>query len=335
MPVAAEGESLTFFDRVPFSSELSALFSYGMQNGALNELQQHSSCTLCKQFLPKKINRFDDCMVIPLTSRIDEKFFLLSIYSEIDAFFSGTKLDQIEAFGNLINIALQKEQYFQEILRHREQLETLSHKLVNLQEEERRNIALELHDEIGQLLTVLKIILELSPEDTMEEVSPKVDEAREIIDTLLNRVRELSWSLRPAILDDLGLMPALVWLFARLEKQTGLETSFYNLDLQEDRYPAVLEITMFRIIQESLTNVERHANTKQVAVRLWQQKGTLNVQIADKGKGFIFNKGIHLLSIRERVKLMEGQLQVDTEPGEGCRITVMLPIPDVEDSDGN
>jgi signal transduction histidine kinase len=150
---------------------------------------------------------------------------------------------------------------------------------VLLEEAERRHLAKELHDEVGQSLTALKLRLQVADE------SEQVVQARALVDELLDRVSNLSLDLRPAMLDDLGLLPALVWLVERYTAQTGVQVELAHDGLAE-RVSPVVETAAFRIVQEALTNVARHAGTKAVNVRVWREADRLSVQIADAGKGF-------------------------------------------------
>src|SRR5262249_34961918 len=140
---------------------------------------------------------------------------------------------------------------------------------VLLEEAERRHIAKELHDEVGQSLTALKLRLQVAGADE------QVVQARALVDELLTRVSNLSLGLRPAMLDDLGLLPALVWLFDRYTSQTRVQVQFAHAGL-EGRVSPVVETAAFRIVQEALTNVARHAAVQTVDVRVWRDGRALS-----------------------------------------------------------
>ena len=218
-----------------------------------------------------------------------------------------------------------------ELLRANEALRALSRRLVDVQESERRFIARELHDEVGQLLTGLKLLLETSLHPATPAQQRTLDEALDIIQQLLDRVRRLSIDLRPQMLDDLGLIVALEWHFKRYFKQTGISVQFQHSPLSQ-RLPSRVETVVFRIVQEALTNVARHAAVKSVSVRLHVTDMSLCLQVEDRGKGFEPAEALQrggstgLTGMRERAELLGGQLVLDSAPGQGTRLTVDLPL---------
>jgi signal transduction histidine kinase len=152
------------------------------------------------------------------------------------------------------------------------------------------------------------------------------------VNEVIGRVRELSQSLRPAVLDDLGLLPALVSFFGRYKRQTGIEIRFEHRGVERRRFGPEIETAAYRIVQEALTNVARHAHVHVAQVRVWAGDTRLGVQIEDDGPGFdsetMFTNGNSqgLAGMRERAALLSGELMVDTAPGSGCRVTAELPI---------
>jgi signal transduction histidine kinase len=203
------------------------------------------------------------------------------------------------------------------------------------EEAERRHIARELHDEIGQSLTALKLRLEMvgrapcacGPQDG----APQVREARALVDELMDRVSNLSLDLRPPMLDDLGLLPALLWLVERYGSQTKIKVELQHAGL-ERRFASELETAAYRVVQEALTNVARHAGVERVAVRAWANESGLGVQVTDEGRGFdaavVIAKGQSsgVLGMRERARALGGQLTIDTHPGAGVRLTAEFPL---------
>ena len=209
-------------------------------------------------------------------------------------------------------------------------LKNLSLRLVDVQEAERRFVARELHDEIGQLVTGLKLVLETSLHPATPVEQQGFDEAMTLINDLMERVRQLSINLRPQMLDDLGLVVALDWHFKRYTKQTGIRVLFKHTQLPE-RLPTQLETAIFRIVQEALTNVARHARAKEVAVRLWKDAERLGVQVRDSGGGFAVSEVLArrastgLSGMKERAELLGGEFSLESAPGEGACLTVELP----------
>ncbi len=211
-------------------------------------------------------------------------------------------------------------------------LKDLSRHLIEVQEEERRHLGRELHDEIGQVLTGLKFIIEASlTQPITASGETRLGSAIEIVNLLMGQVRDISFRLRPSILDDFGLVPALVWLCDRNRQYFGLEVELEHSGL-EYRLPEEIETGAYRIVQEALTNVVRHAGTLQSSVRVWRNETGLEIEIFDLGKGFVLDQVIHtgksfgLSGIAERANLLGGQTQFDSSPGTGTRIMAYLPI---------
>ena len=225
----------------------------------------------------------------------------------------------------------ERERLLDEVSTSRERLRTLSNRLVEVQESERRHLARELHDEIGQVLTGLKLTLEVDSRTSTDAVRAKLDKSHALVDGLMGRVRELSLDLRPAMLDDLGLMPALLWYFERYTSETNVRVDFRHNRL-EGRFQQEVETEAYRMVQEALTNVARHANVTEATVRLWRNGERLDVQVEDQGIGFdsevtlATNTSTGLVGMRERAELLGGQLTVDSSPGAGTILTANLPL---------
>jgi PAS domain S-box-containing protein len=207
---------------------------------------------------------------------------------------------------------------------HNLDLTKLSQRLLEVQESEKRLIARELHDEIGQSLTALKIMLSSHDESGLTS-------ALGIVDDLIVQVRSLSLELRPTILDDLGLIPALLWYFNRYTTQTNIKVRFKHQGIQ-DRFAHNFETAVFRIVQEALTNVARYAEVNQVSVRLLLEDNILTLEITDKGKGFdkeqmlSTNLSAGITGMIERAALLGGHLDIKSAPGRGCQIRATLPL---------
>ena len=211
-------------------------------------------------------------------------------------------------------------------------LQVLSHKLLDIQENERRAVARELHDEIGQALTGLKLSLEMADRLPHEPARESVRGAVSLANDLISRVRNLSLDLRPAALDDLGLLPALLWHFDRYTKQTGVQVDFRHQGLEGRRFERDMETVACRIIQEALTNVARHARIKLVEVRVWVDDVSLNLRVEDHGVGFdaqalVGASSSGLVGMEERASILGGSLMIDTQPGRGTHLVAELPLP--------
>jgi PAS domain S-box-containing protein len=215
-----------------------------------------------------------------------------------------------------------------------DRLKFLSRRLMEVQETERRNIARELHDEIGQALTGLKLTLEMGARLPAEGARTSLEQAQVLVNELMARARRLSLDLRPAMLDDLGLVPTLLWHIEHYTAQTRVLVHFRQSGLENRRFSAEVETAAYRIVQEALTNVARHAGVVEVTVRLWTHEAILSIQVEDAGLGFDGEAALAssdtsgLAGMRERAVLLGGQLSVESHPGGGARLTAELSIAD-------
>lgn len=214
----------------------------------------------------------------------------------------------------------------------RQRLEFLSQRLLEIHEEERRTIACELHDEVGQVLTGLSLtlgtILRLRGQARVE----KIAQAQKFTSDLMTQVRDMSLNLRPGMLDDLGLLPALLWHFERYTQSTNVQVDFKHDGIEGQRFAPELETAAYRIMQEALTNVARHARVSQVFVRCWIEKDKLCVQIEDRGVGFDaktrsgFKESTGVGGMRERALLLGGELTIESRVGAGTKLIAQIPV---------
>jgi signal transduction histidine kinase len=269
-------------------------------------------------------------MAIPLIVRGDVVGCLTFDSLQVAA-YTHAEAALAQAFATQAAAAIQNAGLFEQVRIGRERLQVLSRRLVEVQEAERRYIARELHDEIGQSLTGLLLSLDLIRRLPVEEIRTSLDEAQGIVNDLMSRVRELSLDLRPAMLDDLGVVPALLWHFERYTAQTNIAVNFKHTGV-EGRFPPQVETAIYRIVQEALTNVARHARVSEVTVRLWIDPARLSVQIEDQGTGFepepALTGGVSsgLSGMQERVALLGGELTVESATGVGTRLTAEFPL---------
>lgn len=202
------------------------------------------------------------------------------------------------------------------------ELRTLSRRLLTVQEEERRFLARELHDEIGQILTGLSLTLSAGT------AVSQLEEAQRIVGELTDKVRQLSMDLRPAALDAYGLLPAIRSHLERYETRTGIMIELRAEGLAR-RFPAPVEITAYRVVQEALTNLARYARISSGVVQLIADTETLFVSIRDDGFGFDparITEGTGIGGMRERVELLGGHFEIEAAPGRGAAITAELPL---------
>ncbi len=223
----------------------------------------------------------------------------------------------------------------EKIKEYSRKLQALSRRLVTAQETERRNIARELHDEIGQALTVIQLNLQtllLSP--GVKALSSRLRESLGVVDRVQQQVHDISLNLRPMILDDLGLEPALRWFTHKQAALVGLKARFHA-DSLKHRLNLVVETECFRVAQEALTNVMRHAHAKTVSVELRKEAGQLHLRVRDDGLGFdvgaireraLRGASLGLLSMEERAALAGGGLELKSTPGQGTEVHAWFPL---------
>ena len=213
-------------------------------------------------------------------------------------------------------------------------LQVLSRRLVTAQETERRSIARELHDEIGQSLTAMQLNLQALLQSAAEGDRPRLRVTLETVERVLEQVHHLALNLRPSMLDDLGLEPALVWLTNRQAEIAGIKGEV-RVGTLAHRLDTVLETECFRIAQEALTNVVRHAQARAVTVGLRQDAGQIHLSVQDDGIGFdvvamteraVRGASLGLLSMEERAELVGGQLEFNSVPGQGTEVHAWFPL---------
>ena len=213
-----------------------------------------------------------------------------------------------------------------------QELQDASAKLIAAQEEERRTIARELHDEVGQVLSALKVEIDVAQRSIAAGGSASdLAEAQNIADGALKTVRNLTQLLHPAALDDLGLVAAIDSSLRGLSRRQEIRTELHQRDLPE-RLPREVELAAYRIVQEAITNVGKHANATRCDVHLTQLADRLLIEVEDDGVGFvddidrpIIARGLGLISVRERASRLGGTFNILSEPGHGTRLIVSLP----------
>lgn len=213
---------------------------------------------------------------------------------------------------------------------------TYARRVIEAQEAERRHLSLELHDQVGQILTAVKMNLHsLHHKSSSPEILASIEENMDVIDEAVDQVRHLSGDLRPLLLDDFGLVVALRWYLDRQAKHGGIPAEFISRSIDEDdRFSAELETACFRVVQEAITNVVRHARATRISVMLERSDSDLIILIGDNGQGFNINAlsndaaGSGTLGLRgmeERVHAVGGTIVIDSGPGLGTEICARFP----------
>lgn len=250
----------------------------------------------------------------------------------------GAEFRLLTAFAQQFATAMDNVRLYQVVQEREGQLEELVRKLVHAQEDERQRIARELHDETGQKLTALGMGLAALEaalgQNDFTRSNPLLRNLREMNDQAITELRNIMANLRPAQLDDLGLAPALRWYVGQYQARCPTLHVQLNIDKQPDRLPAEHETVLFRVVQEALTNIQRHAQATQVTLKLIMDRSTVRLEVIDNGVGFDPKQpprhepgsGLGLPGMRERVALVNGRLEVDSGPGRGTHIIVELPL---------
>lgn len=272
---------------------------------------------------------------LPLTAG-NKLIGFLSLGAVAPGKFNSESLEIAREMAAQLAIGIQHADLFEQVQQGQQRLQALSSSLLRAQEMERRRIARELHDEIGQAITALKISLQnLQTIPQAAEVMSQLEESINITHLTLQQVRTLSLELRPSMLDDLGLVAALRWYLDRVSNRAGLALHF-TVDSQFiERLPSDLETVCFRLVQEALTNVVRHAKAEEVWVELKVDEANFFVSIQDDGVGFNVKEALEkavngssmgLQGMLERVNLVKGDLKFSSSSEEGSFISAQFPI---------
>jgi signal transduction histidine kinase len=280
--------------------------------------------------------RFPDIPFIFVTGTLGEEVVIEMLKSGATDYVLKTRLSRlVPAVQRALREAsdrAERRRTEERLKKSHEQLRALSMYLQHIREDERIRISRQVHDELGQALTGLKMDLYwLSSRvpKQLRAVREKTKTMSAHIDSTIQTVRRISTELRPGILDDLGLVAALEWQAGEFQKRTGIKCEVTS-QIQEAILDEELNTVFFRIFQESLTNVVRHANASLVDVRLWEQEGNLWMEIKDNGRGIseaeLSNtRSIGLLGMRERAALLSGEVIISGAPGQGTTVRVRIP----------
>lgn len=259
---------------------------------------------------------------------------------------SEENLRLLVAIGHHIGVAVENARLYRE-LQFKEALRgQLVKKLISAQEEERRRIARELHDQYAQALTALSMGIEVTERALTDEQAPfkaQLESVKALTARTLDQTYDLIFDLRPTILDDLGLVPAVRWYAESRLQPLGVSV---HLDAEglHRRLSPELETACYRVVQEALLNVAKHARARQVRIRLAVQDGWLQGLVEDDGQGFDLKvvrrssaggRGMGLLGMQERVELLGGRLHIQSTPGQGTRVQISIPIGEMEEMEAH
>ena len=278
-----------------------------------------------------RASRWLSCFLITFKGRA-VGFFGLDIPSTRN--LSDHEIHLLGSLGNYLGGAIENTQLTDTIRLHQQELRRLTEKLFQSQEEERRRIARELHDEAGQALTAIKLGLDRLEENVTskpEHLKKDISEIRKMITRTASEMRRLSYRLHPTLLSDLGLEPALELYFKEVKNHSGMEIEFHMVGFDQ-RLDADVETVLYRFSQEALTNTLKHANAQHFRLSIIKSYPNIIFLAEDDGIGFdsrivrTNQMSLGLLGMRERASMLGGTLQLRTKPSEGTRIRVEIPL---------
>ena len=259
----------------------------------------------------------------------------LTLLSRRDSFFTGDRQLLIQSYANLAAVAIQNTRLIEEVRRANRQLHALSQRLIRAQEEERLHLSRELHDEFGQLLAALTVQLGLLERDAgqPEIVRDRIRGLKQATREIQDQLHRLAIRLRPASLDHLGLVRALEQYVQEFRRQYHIDVEFEAVGMQDARLPEEVETAIFRIVQESLTNVVLHARATHVDVLLSLCDNHVVAMIEDDGVGFSLTSAtleghLGIFGMRERVEMLGGRFILESAPGKGTTVSVEVPLND-------
>ncbi len=286
-------------------------------------------------------NHLRSAAVVPV--RVGDRIIgVLGIFSRCWP-LSADDVGLLEAVARQLTVALDNSRHYQEarkaldeLMVAQKNLRTYLRMAVQAQEEERKRLARELHDDTIQSLVVMKATLDkvMASKGLPAAVRNELDALRGLIQGAIRDVRRFCQDLRPSLLDDLGLVQAVDWCLADLERRTGIGTRLW-VEGEPRRLGSEAEVAVYRIIQEALRNVEKHARATLVEVAIGFSPDCLRVKVADNGCGFVpaevlggqaNGQGLGLLGMQERARLVGGSLHVESEPSQGTTVTLSLPV---------
>jgi PAS domain S-box-containing protein len=283
--------------------------------------------------LPEEFENIRSLLSLPLEATEKVIGLVILVRSKAES-INEYNIKLAQAIVHQAAVAMQNAWLFEQVRAGREHLQLLSKRLIDVQENERREIARELHDETSQSLTSMKLGLLMLEKDAehANKVVSHVGRLRQTTDQVMESLHRLAMNLRPASLDHLGLIETIKNLIDSLGEQAGLKAKFRTLNINGDlQLPETIETALYRVVQEALTNVIRHADATRVDVILEHRNNKLIIVIEDDGKGLDTRElypadHLGLLGMRERANQLGGQMQIDSTKGVGTTLVVEVPI---------
>lgn len=348
LPDSREGELFTLASNLS-GAELSALrFSVPLGesenssaptgsslSGEVQEFPDISKCGLPEDLVKVlRVANVESMIDIPLVVR-EQNTGVLRLYFVQVHTMTASEMEVAFQLADILALALQQARLHEVVNTTRERLHALARRQLELEEIQRRKMSRDLHDMVGQNLTALNINLHFIarrlPPDAPVTLSTRLEDSSLLVEEIVERIRGLMADLRPSILDDLGLTSALRWYSSEFSKRTEIPSQV-TLEEIQPRLPQEAETALFRIAQEALTNVAKHAQARHVSVRLAAQRDAVLMTIEDDGRGFNFatmrrdptKRGVGLVDMRERAEAIGGTVWVECEVGKGTRVQVQV-----------
>ncbi|MBN2135586.1 MAG: response regulator [Acidobacteria bacterium] len=276
-------------------------------------------------------------ITVPLISR-DSLTGLLELYSAKAEHFRGRKVQLLETLGSQMGVIIENAQLVSRLEERGKQLQELSDKLILVQEEERKSISSDLHDMIGQSLSLIKIYLQLFTKDIFLSLPDKENEFKNILNLLndtINATRDLATRIHPTVLDDLGLISGVEWFISTFPKDSPFTFKFTHPSV----FPKVDEekrLSIFRILTEAVSNAVKHSEAKNIKIYFEKEgRNKINIRVIDDGRGFNLEDiyktrkmgtGIGLLAIKERAAHINAECEIISDKGKGCEVKLTVPL---------
>ncbi|MGB7060853.1 MAG: PAS domain S-box protein [Candidatus Zixiibacteriota bacterium] len=251
--------------------------------------------------------------------------------------FSQEEVELVQTLANQIGVAIENARLQQVVEKHAQDLKDLYSQLLKTQENERKRITQELHDQVGQMLQSMKMNLDwmkrglMSKPQKLERMEDWLLDTEKLLGQTIDDIRNMTFELRPSMLDDFGLIPALRWYIDNYGRRSSIRVSLKTKN-KEYRFPPEVVITLYRIIQEVLTNVAKHSGATEASVSVSQKGSTAILSVRDNGIGFDLNKallvpkGMGLLNIKERVDMLGGNFEIISRPRKGTKLNIQIPF---------
>jgi PAS domain S-box-containing protein len=276
-----------------------------------------------------------NCTALCVPLRVEERIIgAFTVASAHPNAFGPAEQQVISTLAAQTSIAIENARLYQAVEQQRERLRALTMRLTETEEIERKNLARELHDQVGQNLTAIGINLNIleaqMPPATRQTLQDRMEDSKALLQQTTKRIRNVMADLQPPVLEDYGLVAALRWYGTQFAARSGINVSVYGEDELIQRLPASVESTLFRVVQEALNNVAKHAQASQVTVSVEFDAGIVRLIVADDGIGFDpaqaarpdARRGWGLLTMAERVEALGGHFSVESRPHSGARVIV-------------